>query len=309
MTRSLSPRIAVALVTCAHPPRLDGGLPLLEAALERLGARGTTVAWDDPSIRWNQFDAALIQSTWNYVQRYEEFLAWLAATDVSTLLLNPLALVRWNLHKRYLLTLKASGIDVVPTELIMAGTEVDWQSLFRRWGSLVVKPAISAGSFGTIMVHAGDVEQANAHLRAFGSRDMLVQPLLGPVLSEGERNFVFLGGELSHTVLKGPRWSGDAEASGGVVQPANDERALAQSVVASVRALRLGEPCYARVDIARDRDGKAVLMEVELIEPSLTLDRHDDAPGRLARVVLERVASAQEMPSPVALGSIKPRLS
>ena len=58
-----------------------------------------------------------------------------------------------------------------------------------------------------------------------------------------------------------------------------DERELAQAALAAVATLfderGLGEACpplYARVDIARDADDRAVLLEMELFEPSYFLD-------------------------------------
>ena len=42
---------------------------------------------------------ALIRSTWDYIDRLPQFLAWVEATGRRTRLLNPPAVVRWNTDK------------------------------------------------------------------------------------------------------------------------------------------------------------------------------------------------------------------
>lgn len=280
------PARRIALVTCLHLPRPDSELAPLAAALTERGATATIAAWDDPAVDWAAFDSVVLRSTWNYVRNFDAFTAWCAAVDRVASLVNPIELLRWNIHKRYLLELAAEGIAVVPTELVESGIMPAWDRCFARWGDLVVKPAISAGSFGTIQVAAGDVEAAARHRESHAERAMLIQPLLRSVLTEGERNLVFVDGAFSHAVWKGARWSGQNEASGGPVIPDPDEIELGLRVLVAVER-RGPMPTYARVDVAR-LDGAPVLMELELIEPSLFLDRVPEAPGRLAEAILRR---------------------
>ena len=279
----------VALVTCSELPRPDTDLPLLERAFAARGAQASVVAWEDPAIRWESFDAALVRSTWNYVGRYREFHAWIDRADRATRLMNPRGALLWNLHKRYLTELAAAGIAVVPTELVLHGTEPDWAALFARFGDLVVKPAVSAGSFATIRVRAGDIATARAHRAAHLERDLLVQPLLASVVAHGETNLVHLGGRFSHAIHKGARWDGDSEQSRGLVDAAPDELALARAVLARVDAHGFGPLAYARVDTARGADGVPLLMELEIVEPSLFLPAAPDGAVLLAEAVLTAV--------------------
>ena len=279
----------VALVSCTELPRPDGDLPLLSRAFAARGAHAEVVAWEDPSVRWESFDAALVRSTWNYVGRYREFHAWIDRADRATRLMNPRGALLWNLHKRYLAELAAAGIAVVPTELVLHGTEPDWAALFARFGDLVVKPAVSAGSFATIRVRAGDIATARAHRAAHLERDLLVQPLLASVVAHGETNLVHLGGRFSHAIHKGARWDGDSEQSRGLVDAAPDELALARAVLARVDAHGFGPLAYARVDTARGADGVPLLMELEIVEPSLFLPAAPDGAVLLAEAVLTAV--------------------
>jgi glutathione synthase/RimK-type ligase-like ATP-grasp enzyme len=276
----------IALVTCTEMPRPDADLPILAGAFADLGASAEVVAWEDERVDWSAYDLALVRSTWNYVARLRAFLGWLDRVSAATRLVNPVAALRWNLHKRYLVALAREGLSVVPTEFVHAGQEVDWAAMFARHGELVVKPAVSAGSFATIRVARDDFAAVHAHHLEHAERDLLVQPCLASVVSHGETNMVHFGGRFSHAIHKGARWNGDAEQSRGLVDPDDDERALAQDILRHVASLGFGELAYARVDLARGADGRPLLMELEILEPSLFLDRAPAQAGMLARAVL-----------------------
>lgn len=281
----------IALVTCRDLPRPDADLAILVAAFAGRGVRAEVVAWEDDAVRWDAFDCAVVRSTWNYVGQFRAFREWIDRVDGATRLVNPRAAMLWNLHKRYLAELAADGIAVVPTEVVLHGVDPDWNALFDRFGDLVVKPAVSAGSFATIRVRAGDAAAARAHRAAHQERDLLVQPLLGSVVAHGETNLVHFGGRFSHAIHKGARWDGDAEQSRGLVEPSADELALAAAVLAHVRARGFGETAYARVDTACGDDGRPLLMELEIVEPSLFLDRAPDRAGLLVDAVLSACAA------------------
>lgn len=277
----------VAIATCLELPRADTDLPLLVDALADLGVTARIHPWEDTAVAWGSYDAVLVRSTWNYVAHYREFCAWIERVACATRLLNPRAALRWNLHKRYLVELADAGIAVVPTEFVPHGVEPDWDTLFARHGDLVVKPAVSAGSFATIRVPRGDVAMARAHRAQYLQRDLLVQPLLASVTEQGESNLVHFGGAFSHAIRKAARWSGDAEQARGAVAASADERALAGAVLAQVDALGFGPLAYARVDTARSADGAPLLMELEIVEPALYLAAAPGAERLLALRVLE----------------------
>ncbi len=266
---TLADPMRIALVTSSELPHADHDLVPLAHACEALGISTETCCWEDTAIDWGSFDIALIRSTWNYVARMTEFERWLACVDTRTRLLNPLPAIRWNMHKKYLLEIHRAGIPVVPTELVERGNHCDWNSAFARAPELVLKPAISAGSFGTIRVAAHEQPCAQAHRQEHIERDFLVQPLLRDVLVQGERNLVFLGGQYAHTTTKRARWSGDSNGVTGRVEPTAAEHAVAGRVLAYVDSLGFGALAYARVDLANDSSGNPVLMELEIFEPSL----------------------------------------
>ncbi len=282
--------MTIALVTARELPRDDHDLPILVDAFAARGVRAEIVAWEDSRADWARFDAAVVRSTWNYVAHYENFRAWLSATAQCTRLINPLAVLEWNLHKSYLLDLAAAGIPIAPTTLVRAGEATDWSAQFARHGELVLKPAVSAGSFATIRLAPGEVERACAHRAQHAHRDFLVQPLLDSVMRRGEVNLVHFNGQFSHAISKHARWSDDDEQSRGLVAVTAADKALAQRVLAAIAAQGLDGAdrplAYARVDMAHDEQGQPMLMEVELVEPSLYLEHAPQNAAMLVDAVL-----------------------
>jgi hypothetical protein len=70
------------------------------------------------------------------------------------------------------------------------------------------------------------------------------------------------------------------------IDPAPDELAAAAAVFAAFERLGLGVPAYARIDLARGPDGVPLLMEAEVLEPALFLDRAPRAAPMLVDCVL-----------------------
>jgi hypothetical protein len=116
-------------------------------------------------------------------------------------------------------------------------------------------------------------------------RTCLVQPYLPGVKGYGERSLVFVDGELTHAVRKAPRFGGQDESVSAALPISASERALALRAVAAAPGALL----YARADVAPGPDGAPVLMELELIEPSLFFDRSRAALDRFVAAVLARL--------------------
>lgn len=283
-------RCDIALATHRGLPELDPDDRPLAAALGARGLEIEIVCWDDPEFDWSAARIVLLRSTWDYFHRLDEFFAWAERVAVVTTLLNPLAALRWNLHKQYLVELAGRGAPIVPTALLRRGQTVDLVALLeeRGWSDFILKPAVSADSFETYRLQARELDVARGHVeRLLPERDLLVQPFLDTVESYGERCLIHVDGAFSHAVRKnalthGGRWAGLPE--GTPVEATPEERAAAAAVLA---ACPLRDLLYARVDLVHDEAGRPLLLELELVEPTLFLA---DAPDGLARLVeaLER---------------------
>src|SRR3989449_9514613 len=112
----------IALATSAKLPTLNDEDRLLIPALAELGLAAVPAVWDAPAVCWDEFQGVLVRSCWDYHQRLEEFLAWVARLERAGVpLWNPPALLRWNSHKGYLPDLAAPGVSLVPPRRLGRG--------------------------------------------------------------------------------------------------------------------------------------------------------------------------------------------
>lgn len=276
--------LSVAIVTCQVLPEPDPDeRPLLDA-LREAGLDARMLAWDDHSLSPGAFDACVVRSPWNYHEDPVQFAHWLERAHTESRLANPLGVMKWNLHKRYLLEMERAGIVVVPTRLVERGAPSDLARIAEDsgWDDVVVKPAISAGSANTQRFTADRFDDGSCFLSALAAqRDMLVQPYLPAIERGGERALVWIDGEATHCVEKQPRFADDEESVSEAKPIADDERTLLD------RALALLDepPMYARLDVIRDDDGGLRVSEFELLEPSLFLIQHPPAMERLVHAI------------------------
>jgi hypothetical protein len=269
------PRVAIA--TSRALPGLDADGPLLIAALEDAGMHAQPAVWDDPAVDWDDFDVVLIRSTWDYVLRREEFLGWASRCRRTA---NPARVLGWNTDKRYLHDLAGAGVPVVPTAFLEVGQPLHVPEAWRD-GDIVVKPTVSAsaadtGRFSSTSAQAVELVE---HLHARG-RPAMLQPYLPGVDTVGETALVHLAGAFSHAVRKGallkatgtraPLTVDDPDEIITPTTATSEQHAVARAALAAVP----GGPealSYARVDLVPDADGRPVVLELELTEPSLFL--------------------------------------
>ncbi|MGC1380123.1 MAG: hypothetical protein WA814_03755 [Candidatus Baltobacteraceae bacterium] len=276
--------IDCTLVTCRIVPALDPDDRLLYDELCKRGLDVAIAAWDDPETEWGATRLCVLRSTWDYHERYPDFVAWLRRAELVTAIRNDPRLLRWNAHKSYLRALQSSGVPIVPTAWIRAGSRCDLASLTQRrgWRDAVVKPALGAAAHDVTLVRrdgASSQAQGQAALdRLVATEDALVQPYLDSVTGYGERALIFIGGVYSHAVVKEPFDTvlSISDAPSSRIDATPEEIAVAAKAVAGVP----GPPIYARVDLLRDQRNVPCVNEFELIEPALYLAVH--APARKA---------------------------
>ncbi len=279
--------------------------PLL-AEFARRGVDATAPVWHDTGVDWSGFDLIVMRSPWDYSIRTAEFLAWLEALPTGRVL-NPPALIRWNLDKRYLLDLEAQGVAIVPTTVASSLHEVRVAAR-EIGGRVVIKPNIGAGSWGAHITSADDPKLPGyvAELLDAGKL-VLVEPEVPQITAGGEHGLLFFDGEYSHAITKGPILADDGGYIGGVydevitpVTPSDAEIELAwqcSRAIAAISAERgfatgaSATPLYARYDVVTGDDGPMII-EAELFEPSYFVDT---APGSVERVVDAMVARLEAL--------------
>jgi glutathione synthase/RimK-type ligase-like ATP-grasp enzyme len=277
----------IVLVTATELPVEDVELPVLQAAAARAGLTAEVAAWDDPAVRWDSYDLALIRSAWNYFDRVADFRSWADATSGQTRLVNSATILRWNSDKAYLAELIAAGVPTVPTSYLPPGLVVVHLPEF---DDFVVKPSVGGGArnAGRFRAHQRDAALAHvADLHAAGFTAM-VQPYQARVDVDGERSLLYFGGEFSHAIVKGAvldavtgRSAGEAHPNPLPYVPTEAEHAVALAALAAAPE----EPVYARMDLVLGTDGEPVVMEAELIEPHLFLDTSTGSDDRLIAAV------------------------
>ena len=257
--------------------------------MAQLGWEVSPLSWKQVKIPWSEFDAVIIRSCWDYPSQITEFLEALEQINQATRMANPLELVRWNLSKTYLRDLESRGIGIVPT---LWADDLDESSLLACLDRLntvgmVIKPVVGANGEDTFHIsQSTDPDRLNEVVRLFRNRAHMVQPFMNKVITEGEFSLFYFNGKYSHAILKKPANSEfrSQEERGATIRAARPEaRLLLRGRQALERISPV--PLYARIDFVRDDHGEFRVMEMELIEPSLYLRMHPEAPARFARAI------------------------
>jgi glutathione synthase/RimK-type ligase-like ATP-grasp enzyme len=276
-----------------YQANLLGEERLLMAGLEARGLRTKRVAWSNADFDWKRARAAVFRSTWDYFDRFAEFSTWMDRVAGGLQFFNAPELVRWNVDKHYLRDLTGRGVNVPITRFIERGQATTLREVMAAngWNEAILKPAVSGAARHTYRLNAANLDAHEAVLREL-LRDeaMMVQPVLGSVLTQGELSLTVIGERCTHAVRKTAK-QGDFRVQddhGGTVHPhapTLDEIAFAESAVAACPHASL----YARVDAVRDESGALSLMELELVEPELFFRFHPPAADALAEAIAERL--------------------
>jgi len=284
----------IALADCSE--HHDGVLterPLWEA----LDARGVAFErpdWEDGGVDWASFDAVVVRTTWNYQHARERFLEWVDQVGAVTILQNSAEVLRWNTEKSYLKDLAAAGVPVASTEWFGRGESVDLSALLakRGWERALLKPLVGAVASDTHLVEGGGdaLREAQEFLDdRLGEREMMLQPYLSRVETEGEVSVMLICGEPTHAVRKLPV-TGDyrvQDAHGGTDHLVELDPTLVELSGRAIAAAPGGKPpLYARVDFLSSDDGSPVLNELELVEPMLFFQHHPAAAAVFADAIL-----------------------
>ncbi|BBX73849.1 hypothetical protein H7H78_20250 [Mycobacterium shinjukuense] len=267
------PRIVLA--GCPERVAGDDDDEGLVAALRQRGLHARWLSWDHPDV--GRAHLVILRATHDYPGRLDEFLAWTATVQN---LLNPPAVVAWNVDRRYLRDLQARGVPTVPGHAYPPGA----RARLPRRGAVFIGPTIGTG------VRRGRDRSAAAGYIAelhAGGRSVFVQP----ADAASETVLVFLGGEPSHAFTV-------QQDSLRQVEPdfeAWDVGAGAVAAAAAQVGVDAEELLYARAHVVADGSGNPRLLELQLVDPSLGWRRLDADTRDLAqRRFAVRVQSALE---------------
>ena len=283
----------VALITWSGLPEGAESEQLLLPLLAHRGVDARLVDWRDSSVDFGSFDLLVLRSCWDYHLQFKEFTEWLLRTKRVVPILNDVDTVLWNSNKFYLRDLEDKGIVIAPTFFVSAGEPIDEDHLdgMRDWKRIVVKPAVSASAYKTHVFEQGNLPTAKRLTELMAGQDFLAQEFLPEIQTEGEISFIYIDAAYSHAVLKRPaaddfrvqkEHGGTAELfspPARLEQQAHEIADLVEDVSMSL---------YCRLD-ALEKDGKLLLMELELIEPELFLALASGAAERFAEAIARRL--------------------
>jgi glutathione synthase/RimK-type ligase-like ATP-grasp enzyme len=249
------------------PPAEAADFAILAPAAARRGLSLEPVRWDEPDLRTQSFDAALIRSAWDYHERPAVFEATLRALPFRVF--NSADIVAWNARKTYLRGLGAAGAPTIDT---LWPETLDAHVVAQAFADLdaaeiVLKPQVGAGSRRTIRLKRNAWSAADLIDGPLGPA--MIQPFLPSIATEGEASLFLFGGQIGHAIRKIPKaggWFANVDDPRfAPMAPDAEMLAVAERVIAAAP----GGMLYARVDLVRGLDGRLKLIELEAIEPYL----------------------------------------
>lgn len=225
----------------------------------------------DATALMDSFDGVVVRNSGpvlHFQTEYDAFRA--AAIERGTRVFNQLTGKADMVGKQYLVELSDAGFPVIPT------TDSDPSSLPEATGYLV-KPKLGSDSIGLRKLTRDELTTLS--LTGSGLDGLLAQPLIDFAY---EVSFYFVDRDFQYALYTpNPehRWELDP------YEPTDEDLAFAQRFV-DWNAIDHG---IQRVDACRTRDGELLLVELEDLNPFLSLAHTDDA-SRIAFV--ERMSSS-----------------
>lgn len=280
----------IALASFENLPEWQNEDKSLIAELESLGAVVQTPAWNS-RIDWEKFDSTIIRTTWDYHTQSKEYLDW--ASNVPRLF-NSFPIVKWNINKSYLRELESKGIPIAPTVWIQNNIQTSVAEVIGelQTNTGFIKPLVGACASDTLRFSVNELDQAQSFLDARINQEMMIQPYLRSVESEGELSGIFVAGEFTHGVQKIPV-QGDYRVQddfGAEDRPYTFTKEEIHAMKDIFNHVPDGNNLlYARVDYLRADDGSLLLNELELIEPSMFFRHSDDGHKKFAKAIMQTI--------------------
>jgi len=271
-------------------PDPDLDIPFAIKAAEQLEIDLVFANWNDKSIAWESFDAAVIRSAWDYVPVRDEFLEFAKNVETKTKLFNSYEVMKWNTNKTYLSILENKGVPIIPTKfannLDEALPAIKWA--FEKSSAVAIKPTVGAGArlAGKASTEEDAIEYVKRILEA--KRTVIIQPYISSVDDEGEKAIIVINGEISHAAKKVPALTkgGHGDAA-GQLEITTEMKDIVKTISSAVS--EWNDLLFARVDVVR-MDEKLVLMELELTEPWLFMQFRPEAGVDLFEALKHRIA-------------------
>lgn len=282
----------VALLTCNKFPEYKTDGYLLIEALKEEQIEARHVIWDSPEEDWTRYAAVIIFSTWDYFEgKLDLFLRTIKHIESCPVpVYNSSAVIEWNCSKTYLKALPAKGVAIVESMWLLPEQLIHLSEIVqeKEWTECVIKPAVSAGGYNTFKFNSSDVEAIQQHFKDY-TCELIVQPFMEEIITEGEWSFVFMDREYCHCVLKKPAIGNFLvqDIQGGSVNPREPAVWMIEQAKKVLEVIHFSY-LHARVDMIR-RGESLIVMEIEMIEPNLFLKFFKGSEKKLAAKIKEKI--------------------
>lgn len=261
------------IATCKAYKEGNEALKKLKAKLENLHYQCELKAWQEIRVRHlTQNTLILPLAVWDYSLEYANFLHFLNELERAKIsILNPSEILKMNADKSYLKILEEANLPIIDSIIFKQNEEFDLSLI--PFQKAVIKPLVGQSGYKVRFL-----EQKIPTKEEF-PHGALIQPFIESVEELGEFCFIFFGGKFNYAIHRQTQKDWRANSNYGVkIAPLkNPSKTHIDLALKALKALKSSNLLYARVDLLPQKNGNVLINEVELIEPSLYFDFHENA--------------------------------
>ncbi|WP_297447960.1 hypothetical protein [uncultured Campylobacter sp.] len=261
------------IATCKAYKEGNEALKKLKAKLENLHYQCELKAWQEIRVRHLAQNTLILPlAVWDYSLEYANFLHFLNELERAKIsILNPSEILKMNADKSYLKILEEANLPIIDSIIFKQNEEFDLSLI--PFQKAVIKPLVGQSGYKVRFL-----EQKIPTKEEF-PHGALIQPFIESVEELGEFCFIFFGGKFNYAIHRQTQKDWRANSNYGVkIAPLkNPSKAHIDLALKALKALKSSNLLYARVDLLPQKNGNVLINEVELIEPSLYFDFHENA--------------------------------
>ncbi|EBD1778077.1 hypothetical protein FHQ59_03130 [Campylobacter jejuni] len=261
------------IATCKAYKEGNEVLKKLKAKLENLHYQCELKAWQEIRVRHLAQNTLILPlAVWDYSLEYANFLHFLNELERAKIsILNPSEILKMNADKSYLKILEEANLPIIDSIIFKQNEEFDLSLI--PFQKAVIKPLVGQSGYKVRFL-----EQKIPTKEEF-PHGALIQPFIESVEELGEFCFIFFGGKFNYAIHRQTQKDWRANSNYGVkIAPLkNPSKAHIDLALKALKALKSSNLLYARVDLLPQKNGNVLINEVELIEPSLYFDFHENA--------------------------------
>lgn len=261
------------IATCKAYKKGNEVLKKLKAKLENLHYQCELKAWQEIRVRHLAQNTLILPlAVWDYSLEYANFLHFLNELERAKIsILNPSEILKMNADKSYLKILEEANLPIIDSIIFKQNEEFDLSLI--PFQKAVIKPLVGQSGYKVRFL-----EQKIPTKEEF-LHGALIQPFIESVEELGEFCFIFFGGKFNYAIHRQTQKDWRANSNYGVkIAPLkNPSKAHIDLALKALKALKSSNLLYARVDLLPQKNDEALINEVELIEPNLYFDFHENA--------------------------------